>query len=280
MLREFINLNKNLSNRIDRIISNKSDQFLLRQFIKTFRSSDVVADVGGGKKPIITLVKQKFAYQKYDGIDYDAEELLLAPRGLYDETHTVDVTRPPAHLYGRYDKIICCNTLEHVTDGPAAILGLARLLKPGGECYIKVPCRHAMFARLNRNVPERIKRLLLFFLFPDKKTDGFPAFYIDCSIARMTQNAKRAGLALHGEPSRFYYSSYFTFFFPFYLAWRSVTLFQYLSSSDYCESFEIVLKKEDRGAVMAVSNEAEAAFADPLMARDGIEGVLPAVTSV
>ena len=72
-------------------------------------------------------------------------------------------------------------------DVEAAISTLGKMVKSRGCLYIKVPCKTALFARLNRILPESLKVRLLKALFPSKVGDGFPAFYDRCTVTESEQ---------------------------------------------------------------------------------------------
>lgn len=239
----FIRANKALCYRLENLLAPVPNAGFRDAFIASIPKGAFVADVGGGKKPLFTPQDGLRASITYEGLDYDADELAAAPDGFYDATHVVDITTPPAALAGRYDFIICRNTLEHVTDAPGAMAGLSDLLAADGRLYIKAPCRHALFARLNIVLPEGLKRRLLFFISPSKIGDGFPAYYLGCDPGSIANNAQAVGLLAKTSAERNYRSSYFTFFLPVYLVWRLITAAQYMLQRNYCESFEIVLEK-------------------------------------
>ena len=112
-----------------------------------------VADIGGGKNPFLTAADGL----TYVGLDIDPEELRRAPP-VYTETRVCDIQRPPADLLGSFDVIICRYTLEHVENAQRAIEGLVAMLAPGGVCFGIVPCERAVFSRINRRLPEALKR--------------------------------------------------------------------------------------------------------------------------
>jgi len=219
-IQRFLYWNKVASKHFDRLIgipwvSIRDEE---RRVIESLLSSGaVVADVGGGKKPFFPSGDPRV--QEYVGIDIDLDELERAPTGSYDAIRACDITRPDRELTGKFDLIICNNTLEHVLDAELGIAGLKRMLKPGGRCFLAVPCRLAPFALLNRWMPEKLKQLILFSLIPEKRSDGFVAHY-----DKGTPSAYRSIIESHDAKlfyeKRFYWSSYFTIFLPAFIAWR------------------------------------------------------------
>ncbi len=207
-----------------------------------FEVAHEVADVGGGKKPFVQAYGKGVDERRYVGIDIDPDELKAAPAGTYTETRVVDLLDPPQDLDGQFDLVICRNTLEHVTNNEIAVGSLVALLRPGGRCFIKLPCRKAAFAKLNTKLPNEFKRRLMHWVFPGKSGDGFPAYYDRCTPAEMRGLLNAHGMVVRAE-SRRYWSSYFSFFFPIYFIWRLFTILQYMFDEDYCESFAIVFEK-------------------------------------
>lgn len=201
-----------------------------------------IADIGGGKKPFSGLRGLDPAGKRYAGMDLDPDELAAAPAGSYSETHVVDLLDPPAALSEQFDFVICRHTLEHVTDTEKAIATLVRLLRPGGVCFIHLPCRKALFARVNLMLPNETKRRIMHRVFPQKSGDGFPAYYDRCTPSQIGALVAANGAEVVAE-SRRYWSSYFSFFLPLFMIWRMLTALQYAFDRDYCESFSIVFVK-------------------------------------
>lgn len=240
----FFAYNEKLCSRLDKIFTENRENDYLEAFLSEMQSHHLVADVGGGKKPArCKYPLPSSGVSAYDGLDIDDTELQLAPAGTYTETFCVDITGVPESLFERYDRIVCRNTLEHVGNMDRAIQGLSSMLKPNGQLYIKTTCRFAAYAIINRILPEDAKRKILFYIFPNKSTDGFPAHYDRCSIGEITDLAGKCGLKVTTPPNRMYYSSYFSFFLPIYVAWRAVSSIQILTNREYCERFEIILQK-------------------------------------
>ncbi|MFW8637589.1 class I SAM-dependent methyltransferase [Cribrihabitans pelagius] len=251
ILRSFVSVNIKASRVYDRLFSDRlsaqqSDTF--PDIMPYIRPGMRIADLGGGKQPFLNGSFVRENDITYVGIDIDPEELANAPLGAYSYTRVLDVTSgfPPDEE--PFDIIICKSTLEHVRDTRKALENLLSALKPGGHALIRTPCRHAVFAHLNRWLPEGLKRRLLHSIFPHKETDGFPAFYNRCSPPEFKAIiSENGGRIFHLE--RCYWSSYFTAFFPVYAAWRFFSLLQLAFVSGYCENFAIIVgKNADAGS--------------------------------
>lgn len=180
--------------------------------------------------------------QLYDGFDIDLDELRLA-EDFYTGIFRVDLTEDaPSKNRQNYDYVICLNTLEHVRDAASSINNLVKMLDADGTLYLKLPCRHALFAKLNKALPQNIKRAILHSIYPQKSGDGFKAYYDKSTPSEIKKILEDNGLEVQ-ELNLIKWSSYFSFLFPLYLVWRLAACIQNAMIQDYCESFEIVAKK-------------------------------------
>ena len=186
------------------------------------RSGQVVVDVGGGKQPLISA-EQKHAFGlTVIGFDISAAELGAAPAGRYDECICADITdfRGTAQA----DIVICQALLEHVTSTERAFRTIGSLLKPGGLALIFAPSRNAVFARLNLLLPQRLKRAILFAVFPESRhAQGFVSYYDRCTPRDFESDGPGSEPGGRGAP----------FFFPEHLfhLFRSVARFVALVGS-------------------------------------------------
>lgn len=246
-LEAFVRMNQQLVRRLDRL----SPDGLRIVGAQDFREDlvppyvfdgAVVLDVGGGKRPLISKEEKQRRQLKVTGLDLDENELRAAPSGSYDATIVADLTRYRGD--GSADLVFCKSTLEHVHDAEAALRGIASLLKPGGRVLLFLPSRQALFAQLNRVLPEAVKRKLLFAVFPEKTHKaGFPAYYNRASLREYREMAARVGLLVEQERA-YFTSSYFNFFAPLWIAWRIYVISMCtLRRNNFCEAFSMVLRK-------------------------------------
>jgi 2-polyprenyl-6-hydroxyphenyl methylase/3-demethylubiquinone-9 3-methyltransferase len=177
------------------------------------------------------------------GLDADAGELALMAPGLCDRTITADLCDFRGD--GSADLVICRCVLEHVPDTDMAFSALATILRPGGLLAICVPCRNAPFARLNLMLPQRLKKKLLYTIWPHKGDGhaGFPAFYHGCAPSRFQELARRHGLEVV-DCRAYWWSSYFTFLLPLWGAWRLWQIVaRAVAGDDACEGFVLVARR-------------------------------------
>jgi SAM-dependent methyltransferase len=246
LFRRFINSQVRISDWFDGLLPAKfsasSHQDFLQLVTKYINNGTIIYDIGGGKNPFITLERKSNLNYRVIGVDIDEDELKAAPVGVYDNTIVADITKYTGDMDG--DVVICSTVLEHVESMEAALRGIGSCLKNGGYCAIFVPSKNALYARINRILPERLKRRILFSLFPDSRSlSGFPAYYDHCTPQDVKQIAKSLGLEVL-EEKYYYKSKYFSFFFPLYLLWRIYLLvFYFIEKEQAAETFIMVLKK-------------------------------------
>jgi 2-polyprenyl-6-hydroxyphenyl methylase/3-demethylubiquinone-9 3-methyltransferase len=195
-IRAIIDGQMRLCRSFDRLLPARYSVDGNRHFIDVFvpkylKSNMTVYDVGGGKTPYITIEKKWELSLVVVGIDIDADELRRAPEGVYDETICADITRYQGK--GDADLVICQALLEHVKDVDAAFAALAGILKPGGRVLVFTPSKYALYALLNRLLPETLKKRLLFSIFQDRRNQGSRA--ITGTVHRRNSARWRGGTA-------------------------------------------------------------------------------------
>jgi len=224
-IRQFIRWQVRLCRRIDSVLipefsvdGNERFVVLARGLV---RSGDRVADIGGGKTPFFAPDEVAGLGLHVIGVDICSDELLQAPQGAFC-THAVGAIEE-VRGGGDCDLVIAQSVLEHVYDGRRAAEGIASFCSPGGTVITFCPNRRAWFARLNLLLPEKVKRFILFSVFPEKRyRQGFPAHYDGCTPGEL-----RANFAMVRVEERcllpFFTSSYFMFCVPLYALWRLCT---------------------------------------------------------
>jgi hypothetical protein len=128
-----------------------------------------------------------------------------------------------------------------------------------------VPCGNAPFAVLNRTLGNKLARVVLFAVFPEKrKNSGFQAYYRDCTPSRLSRLCRDNGLEVV-RLTPYYNSDYTSFFVPLYTVemLRQVTMCG-LGLQDFCEGFTIVARAPAVGRAGAAETADEAgALANP-----------------
>ncbi len=202
----------------------------------------VVYDVGAGKRPLLNSKVKEQLNLRVVGLDIEQEELEAAPSGSYDEKIEADIAGYRGSIDA--DLIICQALLEHVRDVESAFQALSSILKPGGLALIFVPNRNALYARINRIIPQSTKATILAALYPKMQSkQGFKAYYNKCTPVEFKALAEQNNLAVINE--YYYYNSiYFSFFFPLYLLWRLwVFVFYGIYKEQAAETFTLIVRK-------------------------------------
>jgi SAM-dependent methyltransferase len=255
MIRKTINLNSLLSARFDACLPELYQTDGNRDFCDRFSVGFLkpglrLVDVGGGKNPYVDPDKKEKLDLHVTGFDIDREELDRAPKHAYDEVVCADITS----YRGKHDAdlLVCQAVLEHVRDVEQAFAAFSSMLRPHGLALIWVPSRYAAFARLNMMLPEKLKRQILFFIFPHMKEDqGFTPYYDRCTPRDFARLARKHGFTV--ESQRLYYSNkYFYFFLPLHVVWRVwLMAFRAIDSTQAAETFSMALRKVDLGDATA-----------------------------
>ena len=202
-----------------------------------------IYDIGGGRNPVISMHLKGSKSLSVIGLDISAEELTKAPHGMYDFKIAADITNFEGA--GDGDFVVSKAMLEHVKDTNSAFRSIHTILKPGGLGLIFVPCRNAIFARINTIIPESWKRRILFLVYPSARNyQGWPAYYDHCTPSGFRVLAEANGFEVV-DLKAFYFSVYFQFFLPLYLVWRLwVLLARALMDDDAAETFCICVRKK------------------------------------
>jgi len=217
--------------------------FFLRKMVPEILRSDIkMYDIGGGSLPCISESEKVRHRIELVGFDISQDELDAAPPGLYDEKIVADLTR----YRGRADAdvIVCQSVLEHVQDNENSVAALATFLKPGGEIHIFVPCRNALFARLNLALPQSFKMRLLEYMHPGSGEHmGFPVRYDKCTPKKLGALLEKNGFEIVNR-KLFWKSAYFNSFIPAFLFWRlwQVVLYVFIQK-EAAETFVLVARK-------------------------------------
>lgn len=261
LLRKFIHWQIRLSKGFDRIFLPESmrisgqGHFIHDIVPPHIKPKTRIYDIGGGSNPYFTKDQRYELQVENIGLDIDAKELNAAPDGTYTQTIVADLTRYMGDADA--DLAICQATMEHVKNTDRAFAAMASILKPGGTLLLFVPCRNAIFARLNLILPEGLKKKILFSIFPGKtEHSGFKAYYNRCTPQDFSAMAKSHGLNVI-ETHAYFASSYFAFFTPLYILWRIwVLIFRQITGDQAAESFSMVLIKPTSQEIKNISKAA------------------------
>jgi 2-polyprenyl-6-hydroxyphenyl methylase/3-demethylubiquinone-9 3-methyltransferase len=204
-----------------------------------------ILDVGGGKRPAISLQTKQDLGLHVVGLDVSETELAQAPAGAYDAVVVGDAAA--VEIPGRYDLVFSRSVFEHVEEPRAAFANLAGVLAPGGMMAHVVPCRNAPFAIANRWLGNRAARRLLFAIYPEKEENsGFQAHYRDCTPSHFQRMCRENGLEVV-RITPYYNSGYTSFFAPLYtLELLRQALMCSLRQEDLAEAFSVLARAPER----------------------------------
>lgn len=247
LLRGCIKIQQHWSKKFDRLLPQDylidGNRFYCESFAPKFvKSGQRIVDIGGGRQPLLRPEMKAKLNLWVTGLDWDARELMHAPRGAYDAVIQADIMQYQGEASA--DLVICQSLLEHVRDVRFAFQAMASILKPGGIAVLFVPSRNALYARLNMLLPQIWKTRLLHFVFPHTvNTQGFPAYYNHCTPRAFIRIGREHGLELL-ELQCFFSSSYFSVLFPLHVAWRMWQMaFRTCRGVQAAETFCMALRK-------------------------------------
>jgi SAM-dependent methyltransferase len=248
VLRSFIALNRQISLALDPVVAppewlvDGNASFARDLLPRHLRPNIAILDVGGGKHPCVTPEMTLRADVRLVGLDIDAAELEQAPPGAYDHTIVTDLTQYRGAP--EFDLVVCRAVMEHVADAQGALYAIASVLKSGGQALVFLPSSQALFAKLNRAMPQRLKENMLYAIYPEMRSiAGFPAYYNRATLPQYRRMCAEAGLEIV-ESQRYFSSRYFHAFVPAWALWRLYLGARYLADRDnFCETFALTLRK-------------------------------------
>jgi 2-polyprenyl-6-hydroxyphenyl methylase/3-demethylubiquinone-9 3-methyltransferase len=123
---------------------------------EALKPGQTIVDVGGGKNPFVNMSRKKELNLRIIGLDIDPHELAQAPFEIYDRTICEDIC--VCSEKADADLVISQALMEHVPDAESALKGIHTLLREGGSAVIFLPSKYAVFALINKILPEGIKK--------------------------------------------------------------------------------------------------------------------------
>jgi malonyl-CoA O-methyltransferase len=105
----------------------------VQAILATLDGARRVLDAGCGKGRYAALVQQQAPQIDVHAVDVSAEMLRHVPPGIRTQVSTIQNLPYPD---GYFDVVYCVEALEHVTNPPAALAEMARVLAPGGRLVV------------------------------------------------------------------------------------------------------------------------------------------------
>jgi len=228
-VRTFLELNRSASQRFARVLPQARwsiGDLYNATVAERMKEGGVFVDVGGGKRCSYARQRPPATDVKIVAVDVSAEAMLGNADA--DETRVADVVRDGLPFGDReVDVVSSRSVLEHLSDVEALAADSARVLKPGGYSIHLFPGRRGAFAVLNRILPNRVAKSILFSLRPAcVGIGGFPAMYNRFTYREMKRSFERTGHEVLELRPSYFGAQYFEFFFPLFvlvmslLQWR------------------------------------------------------------
>ena len=202
-----------------------------------------VLDVGAGRTWFFGDADKRSRGIRLIGVDIDPGELALNPS--LDESYAFDVCDSLGVADDTIDLILCRAVVEHLHDTEGFLRNAYSALKPGGKLALVFANSWAPPIILNRMLPARLSRKLLYALVPNSQGyQGFKAFYDKCTHSKFRKTALKCNFTIDYQYNSYYSSSYFQFFFPLhFLSIFSDYLRMILSIRDLSSMNLFVLRK-------------------------------------
>jgi SAM-dependent methyltransferase len=251
IVRRFIDLNVRLSSRVARLWPHaRFNPFRAyeREVASRLSAQDghkLVVDVGAGHQtPYATQIRDRDR-ARIVGLDVSLDA--MDGNEDLDARRAVDVVADPLPFErGEVDAVVSSSVLEHLPDVETFVAEAARCLTAGGWFIHVFPSRYAWFALLNRRLPNRLVRRLLFSLYPHTVgLHGFPAYYDRCYDSAMRRLLEQHGLEIvRTEPAYYGASPYLSVFLPAFaisLIWEILTWT--IRAPNLCATLLVVARK-------------------------------------
>jgi len=201
VLRTVVDGNVRWSRATERRLRLRTDKTLWHQFehdadaiIRELPDGATVLDLGSGRRCVYADSVQPPRRVKLIAVDISAEELALN-NDVY-EKRVADVAMSLPMSDASVDVVLSRALLEHVTDVPAAIQHMARVLKPGGVALHLVPCRFSLFGMAARVLPFEPLVKLVHNVTPWTRGQiEFPVHYDHCYPQALEAEFRKAGFS-------------------------------------------------------------------------------------
>lgn len=194
-----------------------SYKYLVARRIDEAKTRLTVLDIGGGKDcPYWEFVRN---INQHDIVALDIDEHELEQNSRCHLKVVADAASQALPFSaGTADLITSRSVIEHLSDNASFLQNCGRTLRAGGLLISAFPCRRAPFALINKVLPDRWARGLLFFFHPNwRGACGFKVFYDHCSYPEMRRLLEATGFELIHYELRYYQAIYFDFFVPLYV---------------------------------------------------------------
>ncbi len=220
-LRRFIEVNRNICNKIENTISLNKPDFteLYSKLVAEYankKKQPVIIDIGGGR--LTPFVKYLNSALRYQLIVVDKNKKELEYNFSANKTITTDVNKELPIQPNTADIIVSRYVFEHLENLPGFILNSNKILKTDGYSIHLFSCKFAIFAILNQIFPHKLTKFLLSSLVPGSQyIRGFKTNYDHCYYSAIVDIFTKKGFSIDQIKISYYGSRYFSFFVPFFI---------------------------------------------------------------
>lgn len=222
MLKEFFQWNIRVCDRIESWLPESFNFSLLERHRKrtaeqcSRRDGALLLDVGGGRACSYVSHLKPDTNVEIVALDIDHDELAANEHTRLLAVADATVALPIGSQ--SVDILVTSSVLEHLRAVEPFVAEAYRVLKPGGVMLNVCPSGFSPFSIINRILPERVARGLLYYFFPEwRDACGFKAYYDRCYYSAMRRTFEENGFRVVEMTVRYYQSIYYKFFIPFYL---------------------------------------------------------------
>jgi SAM-dependent methyltransferase len=250
VLQDFVHANVALSHRIEPSIVKKTHAYTRYCEAGTAllqREPKSVLDVGAGKQWHFTP-SLKGPGMNLIGFDIDHAE--MSENALLDEEICGDACKSLGVPDQSVDLIMARAVIEHLHDTASFLKSANRALREDGRLIVTFASRNAPFAVLNRILPRRVSRWLLFHLLPGSPGIlGYEAFYDRANFREFKQSLTEAGFEIEDEFASYFSSSYYRFFVPLFAVGLGLDYLRYVLGNPRLASyFMFIARKPNQAA--------------------------------
>lgn len=190
---------------------------IVADYIDASKTSLTVLDVGGGKEcPYFEFTKTA---DNHTIIAVDIDEHELQKNHRCRSKVVADATSETIPFAASSaDMMTSRSVLEHLRDNVSFVGNCRRVLRRDGILISTFPCRRSPFALINKLLPDRVARAILYYFHPQwRDVCGFKVFYNRCTYAEMRRLLEANGFDMVHCELRYYQAIYFDFFLPLYV---------------------------------------------------------------
>jgi SAM-dependent methyltransferase len=208
-----------------------SYKYLVADKIDSTGKGLTVIDIGGGKECPYYQFTKSAADQNIIAVDIDESEIRQNPN-CRDKVVCDAATKNLPFADASVDMITSRSVMEHLHDNEAFLSNCHKALRDGGYLINTFPCRWAPFAIINKLLPDRLARLLLYYFHPEwRDACGFKVFYNHCSYGEMRALLEARNFDVVHYELRYYQAIYYDFFVPLYLLMLAYDLLIWLANA-------------------------------------------------